>query len=88
MLFRSLSFGEASPPEGLELTPAAYLIGLAPTGTTTPAARFPVTLAAGQRVFGVAAGLLTPAAGDPPVQLLVVDATTSPWTATSIANQP
>jgi hypothetical protein len=87
-LVPDLSFGEASPAEGLALAPAAYVIGLAPAGTTTAAAQFPLTLEAGARVFGVAAGLLTPSASEPPVQLLVVETSTSPWAVTSVANQP
>jgi hypothetical protein len=84
--FSNLGFAEASVESGSE-TPAGLLrIGVAATGTSTTVAEFDVTTAMGLRAFAVAAGALSPDAGDEGFGLVVVDTATSPWTATRIGD--
>jgi len=77
---------------GLALPASSLTLGVAVTGTTATVAEFDVTLADGNRLFAIAAGLLTPGTGQPPLQLLVIDASSksilSPWTIGSLAPNP
>lgn len=84
-LIEDLDFGEVVAGEGLAVPPAALRLGVAPANATTAVATFAVTTTAGLRGFAVATGALTPAAGEQPFRLTVVDTSVSPWTATAVA---
>lgn len=86
-LINNLAFGEAGAPEGLALTGGPIALGVVPAEATdrTPVARFTLNPAAvvGREFFAVAAGVLTPRAGEQGFRLLVVDiqgqAGVKPW---------
>ncbi len=80
VVFENLSFGAASEPVvGSELPVGDLLLGVAATGSTTPAATFDVTTSAGLQTFAIAIGALTPQAGDASFRLLLVLASANPW---------
>jgi hypothetical protein len=81
---RNLAFRMASPAEGLALDPGMLTVGVAPTGMTTPVARFPLVLTAGLRAHVVAAGALAPMMGAQGFRLLVVNAAAWPWTVAAV----
>lgn len=80
----NLTFPNASSGEGVSLPPSALTLGLAPTGTTTPVARFAQTVQAGQSIFAIAAGVLTPSGTRKTLRLINVDATSTSWTSNSL----
>ncbi|MBI5545986.1 MAG: DUF4397 domain-containing protein [Deltaproteobacteria bacterium] len=82
-----VSFAEATPASGATLNPGPIAIGAADTGTVTPVATFPIVPEQGDRDFAVVVGSQTPASGEQPLQLVVVDTTTIPWTANLVSNQ-
>jgi uncharacterized protein DUF4397 len=84
--YSDLVFGEASDGAGLAISAMELTVGVAPTGTTTPAATFDLSLANIDRAFAVAAGSLG-GIGEA-FRLIVVDATTSPWQAAQIMPNP
>lgn len=84
--FSDLSFGEASAAGGLPINAAALTVGVAATGTTTPAASFDLSLTGVQQAFAVAAGSLG-GTGEG-FRLVVVDATSYPWQAAQVMPNP
>ncbi|MBI3201396.1 MAG: DUF4397 domain-containing protein [Myxococcales bacterium] len=76
----NVKFKDASPAAGLSLDAGALTLGVAAAGTTATVAEFPLTIAAGQRTFGVAAGKLGGTANK--FQILAVDAKT--WTVAAV----
>jgi hypothetical protein len=81
--YTNLGYGESSRSEGTGLPVGGLLIGVAGTGSTTPAATFNVTTANGISVFAVAAGAFqTPSPNT--FRLLVVDTGASQWTVSTI----
>ena len=84
-LIEDFDFGEVAGGEGLAVPAATLRLGVAPANSATAVATFDVTTVNGLRAFAVATGALTPAAGEQPFRLTVVDTTRSPWTATAIA---
>lgn len=86
-LINDLVFGEATAPAGLALAGAPVTLGVVPAAATdrTPVARFTLDPAplVGREVFAVAAGVLTPMAGEQGFRLLLVDiqgqAGVKPW---------
>lgn len=83
--FNGLAFTEASVGAGLSLPPGTLQLGVAADNTTAPVATFGVPLTAGVRAFAVAAGALTPATGEQPFGLRIVNTAVTPWTVTAIA---
>jgi len=79
--FTGLAFGEASSAAGTVVPAVSATLGVAGTGTTTTVAEFDLAFTAGLRAFAVAAGALTPEAGEDGFGLVVVDATSFPWSA-------
>jgi hypothetical protein len=81
-------FLDETGEEGLALPATSLTLGVAATGTTGTVAEFDVSLPDKSRLFAIAAGALSPAAGQPGFQLLVVDATSTnvshPWTVSSL----
>ena len=77
--YSGLAFGDASPEAGLALGVTSLTVGVAETGTTTPAATFDLSLMNGQKAFAIAAGSLL-GTGET-FRLLLVDATEFPWAA-------
>jgi hypothetical protein len=85
LLASDLSFGQASAGKGVSVTQTPVDLGVAATGSASLAARFNgVAIEPGARLFAIAAGALAPAAGRQTFRLIVVNATTASWTATSI----
>lgn len=84
-LIEDLEFGEVAGGEGLAVPAASLRLGVAAANQLGAVATFNVTTVDGLRAFAVATGALTPAAGEQPFRLTVVDTTASPWTATAIA---
>jgi hypothetical protein len=83
--FTDLAFAESSVEEGAEVPAAALLIGVAPTGMTTPVATFNVTTSVGLRAIAVAAGALSPEVGiDEPFRLLLINTAVWPWTVATV----
>jgi hypothetical protein len=83
------AFAAATDSAGLRLPAATALtLGVAATGTADTVAEFDVNFADGQRLTAVAVGLLAPASGQPPFQLLVIDQTSRSildrWTVASL----
>ena len=89
---KNVAFPDVTDEAGLALPATSLTLGVAVTSTTATVAEFDVTLADGNRLFAIAAGLLTPGTGQPPLQLLVIDASSksilSPWTIASLAPNP
>lgn len=88
VLFSDVSFPEASAATGLKLAPSAtpVTVGVAGAGADTSVlANFSVPVTAGGRAFVVAAGSFatTPVGGNG-FELIAIDTTVSPWTATPI----
>lgn len=81
--FSGLGFGQASAAGGTELPAAAFTIGVAAAGGTSPVATFDVATAAGLKAYAVAAGSLTDKGED--FRLVLVNASVWPWTATQVA---
>ncbi|MFW5739123.1 MAG: DUF4397 domain-containing protein, partial [Myxococcota bacterium] len=86
----NVPFPAATDQEGLVLPAETPLtLGVAATGSMATAAEFDVNFADGQKVVAVAAGLLSPSAGEQPFQLLVIDATSTsildPWGVASLS---
>ena len=85
LLATDLSYGQATPGKGVSVTQTPVDLGVAATGSASIAARFSgVAIEHGARLFAIAAGALVPAAGRQGFRLIVVDATGSAWTASSI----
>jgi hypothetical protein len=87
------AFLDATDAEGLALPSGADLtLGVAATGTTATVAEFDVNFADQQRLIAIAAGLLSPASGQPGFQLLVIDGTStsilSPWSVAALSPNP
>ncbi len=87
-LVEDLEFGEVAGGAGLEVPAATLRIGVAPANAANAVATFPLTTIAGLRAFAVATGALTPAAGEQPFRLSVVNTSVWPWTVTAIAPNP
>lgn len=85
LLATDLSYGQATPGKGVSVTQTPVDLGVAATGSASIAARFSgVSIGPGARLFAVAAGALAPAAGRQGFRLMVIDATSSAWTVSSI----
>ncbi|MBI5537373.1 MAG: DUF4397 domain-containing protein [Deltaproteobacteria bacterium] len=84
----NLSFPGATDAMGLALPATALTLGLAATGSLSTVKEFAVALPDGGRLFAIAAGMLSPAANQPPLQLLVVNASSTSildkWTVASV----
>lgn len=76
----NVKYKDASPAEGLSLDAGALSLGVAATSSPATVAEFPLTIAAGQRTFGIAAGKL--GATTNAFQLLAVDA--KAWTVVAV----
>jgi hypothetical protein len=83
-VIENVEFGDATDGAGLALPAAALTLGIAATGDTATVAEFPLNLTAGLSAFAIAAGKL--GATENAFQLIVVNASASPWTATAVAN--
>lgn len=84
--YSDLAFGEASAAAGLPINAMALTVGVAPTGTITPAATFDLTLTGVDRAFAVAAGSLG-GTGES-FRLVVVNASSYPWQAAQVMPNP
>jgi hypothetical protein len=73
----NLAYTQASAGPGVNVPAASLTLGLAPTGTTTPAVTFDVTPTAGLRAFAVAAGSLL-GTGET-FRLILVNTSVFPW---------
>ena len=82
--FTNLAFGEASQAAGTEIPVGSLTIGVAGTGTTPVVADFDVTTTAGLQVFAVAAGALSPDAGEEGFQLILVPVSEGTWSAVPV----
>jgi hypothetical protein len=84
VLFKNLSFGNASSEDGLEANASALPVGIAAAGTTSGlVARFTVSAVDQQRAFVVAAGSLNHVGGRG-LRFLVVDTTKTPWSVATV----
>jgi hypothetical protein len=84
--FTDIGFGESSGAAGTMLPVASLTIGVAETGTTNAVAEFDLTIPGGLRAYGIAIGSLL-GTGES-FRLLIVDTSTSPWTAAAVAPNP
>jgi hypothetical protein len=82
--FTNLAFGDASPASGTEIPVGPLTIGVAAAGTTPVVADFDVTTTAGLQVFAVAAGALSPDAGEEGFQLILVPVSEGTWSAVPV----
>lgn len=83
--YSGLDYLDVSPEAGLSLPEGSYDLGVAVAGSTDPVFTFSgVGIAAGARLFAVAAGSLT----DGTFQLVAVDATAAPWGAAALTPDP
>ena len=80
--FSGLSFEDASPAVGTALPVGTLPIGIAAASTTDPVATFDVTTVAGLKAYAVAAGSL--AGTGESFRLVIVNATSFPWTAAEV----
>jgi hypothetical protein len=78
----NLAYEQASAGPGVTVPAASLTLGLAPTGTTTPAATFDVTPTTGLRAFAVAAGSLL-GTGES-FRLILVNTSVFPWVAAEV----
>jgi hypothetical protein len=78
----NLAYTQASAGPGVNVPAASLTLGLAPTGTTTPAATFDVTPTTGLRAFAVAAGSLL-GTGES-FRLILVNTSVFPWAAAEV----
>ena len=78
----NLAYTQASAEPGVNVPAASLTLGLAPTGTTTPAATFDVTPTTGLRAFAVAAGSLL-GTGES-FRLILVNTSVFPWVAAEV----
>ncbi len=77
--YSDLAFGEASSADGLAINASSLTIGVAPTGTISPAATFDLDLSGVERAFAVAVGSL--GGNGEAFRLVVVNAAGSNWSA-------
>jgi hypothetical protein len=84
-LIEDFDFGEIAGGEGLAVPPATLRLGIGAANAPSAVATFNVTTSAGMRAFAVATGALSPAAGEQPFRLTIVDTSRSPWSASAIA---
>jgi hypothetical protein len=85
LLVSGLRFGELTAAAGLAVPALALDLGIAPAGVPTPVATFGIAPAHGDRGFVIAAGALSPLAGQQAFSLMVVNTSVTPWSVTSIA---
>jgi hypothetical protein len=85
VVFGDVAYGEASAAAGLELPGATYTLGVAGVGSTSALVEFPVTVAAGTRLWAVAGGAFSPVGEQPGFQILAVNAGVWPYTVASVA---
>ncbi|MEM9493196.1 MAG: DUF4397 domain-containing protein, partial [Myxococcota bacterium] len=71
----NLVFADSTEGAGLSLPPGTLTLGVAGAGSLDPLVSFDVPLAGGLRAFAVAAGALSPEAGQEGFRLLIVDTT-------------
>ena len=83
----ALAYLQASAPEGAELPPLELRMGLVPIGESETAAKFEIDSQAGLRAIGVIAGVRAPSGSEPPLQMILVDTSQSPWTAAPLVNE-
>jgi hypothetical protein len=84
--FAGLAFPNASAEAGAAVPVASLDLGIAPAGSGTPIVQFPVTTATGIRAFAIAAGALSPEAGEEAFRLFIIDTAPASWTAAEIMN--
>ncbi len=84
--FHALSFLDSSTAAGTAV-PNDFTLAIVPSGTQTVTAGFALASQASTRSFAVVAGAATPAGSDQPLGLILVDTTSQPWVATSVAAQ-
>ena len=84
--YLDLAFGDASAESGLMIDAMELSIGVAVTGTTTPAATFDLMLGAEQKIFALAAGSLG-GTGES-FRLVLVDASVFPWQTSQVMPNP
>lgn len=76
----SVAFAGASQEAGSAFPAGPVQLGLAPVGAVSPTATFVVTATPGMRAFVVPIGAMSPASGEMPIRLAVVDTGATPWT--------
>ncbi|MBZ4413868.1 DUF4397 domain-containing protein [Myxococcus sp. XM-1-1-1] len=91
--FDDLPYRLATSVEGRELPGAQLLVGVAAANSAdrSPVARFQLDTSAflGRGVFAVAAGALSPSTGsEAALRLVLVDTSTTPWSALNVHPQP
>lgn len=85
VVFSDLAFAASQPDAGAVVPTSPLTLGVAPTGDANPIATFDVAPVAGLRAFAVAAGALAPDGGEQSFRLVLVDASASPWTVSSVS---
>lgn len=85
LLAQNLEFSATTPGKGISVAAQPVHVGVAAAGTATIAARFAIAPAGAQRAYAIAAGALSPTAGQATFRLIVVDtASDAGWTATAV----
>jgi len=84
--YSDLGFGDASSDMGLALPSGPLTVGVAVTGTTTPAATFDLAPAMGMKAFAVAAGSLGGTGQS--FRLLAVETGVFPWQVAEVMPNP
>lgn len=85
VVFPDIAFGEQSAVGGLELGAGTYTLGVAGVGSAYALVEFPVTVAAGNRIWAVAGGAFSPINMQAGFQILAVNATGWPYSVSSVA---
>ena len=84
-LIEDFTFGEATDETGVAVAPAARVnVGVATANSQAAVATFTLNTTGSPRSFLIAAGALTPAAGEQGFRLLQVNTTTNPWSVSAI----
>ena len=88
VLIEGLAFTQATPPEGLQVPPGNYVVGLAPAGNPTQVV-FSQDLSVEPTTasFVVAAGALQPQDGEQPLQLIGIDTRAPVWQRAAVPPQ-
>jgi hypothetical protein len=84
ILFAELNYGDSTVATGSALDAGTLELGLAASGQPEALLDFTLAPSFGQRLFVVAAGALVPGHLDQAFRLIVVDASSATWTASSI----
>jgi hypothetical protein len=80
MTISSVAFAGSSQDAGTAFPVGPVQVGLSPVGAVSPVATFVVNADPSTQAFLVPIGAMSPASGEKPIRLAVVNTSVSPWT--------